>query len=131
MPPGRSLPVTPRRASAPAASRGPSLASRPAARLLLLITCAACFAPAARAQFEPAPIERQIAGGEVHTLRLGLTAGQFIRAVFDQRGADVVLTLRGPRDEELLKIDSPVGEWGPEPLFFEVTEAGVYTIGVG
>jgi CHAT domain-containing protein/tetratricopeptide (TPR) repeat protein len=69
-------------------------------------------------------------GGELHTFRLLLNAGQFVRAVFDQRGADIVLTLVGPGGEELTKVDSPVGEWGPEPLFFEVTTGGYYTIQV-
>lgn len=69
-------------------------------------------------------------GGELHTFRLLLNAGQFVRAVFDQRGADIVLTLVGPDGEELTKVDSPVGEWGPEPLFFEVLKGGYYTIQV-
>ncbi|HWS53192.1 MAG TPA: CHAT domain-containing protein [Pyrinomonadaceae bacterium] len=133
MPPGRSLAITSRTASAPAPTRRPppcARARRATLGLLLLLACAAFAPPHARAQFEPRPIERHISGGEIHTFRLRLNSGQFIRAVFDQRGADVVLSLRGPRDEELLRIDSPVGEWGPEPLFFEVEEAGFYTIGV-
>lgn len=69
-------------------------------------------------------------GGELHTFRLLLAPGQFVRAVFDQRGADIVLTLVGPDGEELTRVDSPVGEWGPEPLFFEAARPGYYTIQV-
>src|SRR5438270_631183 len=87
---------------------------------------------AARAQTRPQPprVEREIMGGELHTFRLLLAPGQFVRAVFDQRGADIVLTLVGPDGEELSKVDSPVGEWGPESLFFEVGRGGYYTIQV-
>jgi CHAT domain-containing protein/tetratricopeptide (TPR) repeat protein len=76
------------------------------------------------------PIEREIGGGELHSMRLSLTAGQFVRAVFDQRGVDIVLVLLGPDGRELTRVDSPVGEWGPEPLFFEVGTTGYYTIQV-
>ena len=110
-------------------------ATPPARRSLLLLVAAlfavACAAAPSRAQApEPPAIERDITGGMVHTFRLRLNPGQFVRAVFDQRGVDVVLALKGPDGRELLKIDSPVGEWGPEPIFFEIEEAGFYTVEV-
>ena len=77
------------------------------------------------------PGERELAGGEIHTYRLTLTPGQFIRGVFEQRGIDVSVTLLGPDGARLVMVDSPVGSWGPEPVFFEVGEAGgVYTLEV-
>jgi hypothetical protein len=102
---------------------------------LLFVFVAYSLAPfAAHAQTsqtsQSAPIERELSGGELHSFRLLLNPGQFVRAVFDQRGVDIVLTLAGPNNEELLKIDSPNGEWGPEPLFFEVEAGGYYTIQV-
>jgi CHAT domain-containing protein/tetratricopeptide (TPR) repeat protein len=99
---------------------------------LLLFAALFSAAPAARAQTRPQlpSVEREIMGGELHTFRLLLAPGQFVRAVFDQRGADIVLTLVGPDGEELARVDSPVGEWGPEPLFFEVGRGGYYTIQV-
>src|SRR5688500_14633082 len=100
--------------------------------LLPLIICGHALAPRdAGAQPSPAaapPIEREIRGGELHSFRLLLNPGQFVRAVFDQRGVDIVLTLAGPDGAELLRVDSPNGEWGPEPLFFEVGAGGHYTI---
>src|SRR5437868_9720747 len=113
--------------------RRPQTASRPrpalAALPLLLFACVSLAPRPARAQSrpQPPPIEREIKGGELHTFRLLLTAGQFVRAVFDQRGADIVLTLVGPDGEELARVDSPVGESRPEPLFFEVGRGGYYT----
>jgi CHAT domain-containing protein/Tfp pilus assembly protein PilF len=124
----------------PAMSRlaEPSLRARPpaaACRLralpralasLVLLLCSYGHAPAQTSQ--SAPIERELRGGELHSFRLLLNPGQFVRAVFDQRGVDIVLTLAGPDGAELLRVDSPNGEWGPEPLFFEVGKGGYYTI---
>jgi CHAT domain-containing protein/Flp pilus assembly protein TadD len=77
------------------------------------------------------PLEREIAGAEIHSYGLTLAPGQFIRAVFDQRGVDVVITLLGPDGQELQRVDSPsAGSWGPEPLFFEVERGGRYFIQV-
>lgn len=105
--------------------RAAVLALRPALVVFLLFFCVG----QARAQApKAAPIEREIRGGELHSIRLRLNPGQFVRAVFDQRGVDIVLTLAGPDGAELLRVDSPNGEWGPEPLFFEVGEGGYYTI---
>src|SRR6266481_9364238 len=39
------------------------------------------------------PIERPLAGGETHTYRIALEAGQFIKATIDQRGIDVLIRL--------------------------------------
>ncbi|HLM56703.1 MAG TPA: CHAT domain-containing protein [Pyrinomonadaceae bacterium] len=113
--------------------KSPAPSAPRAALLLLSLALLPAFAfTTARAQapFEPQAIERDITGGMVHTFRLNLKPGQFVRAVYDQRGADVVLALVGPDGRRLLKIDSPVGEWGPEPIFFEIEEAGYYTIEV-
>ena len=74
--------------------------------------------------------ERDLAGGEIHTYQLTLSQGQFVRAVFEQRGVDVVVTLKDAAGAQLLRIDHPVGSWGPEPVFFEVAQGGVYVIEV-
>ncbi len=93
-----------------------------------LFVVALLWPASARAQV--APIEREITGSELHTFRLRLNGGQFIRAIFDQRGIDVSLALIGPDGAKLLEVDSPNGAWGPEPLFFEVAHEGVYIIEV-
>lgn len=123
---------------------------RPHARLTLcLIITSACvlalgtgrcvYAQATRARTQSQtqqslsqqtlPIEREIAGGEIHSYGMTLAPGQFIRAVIDQRGVDIIVTLLGPDGRELLRADSPsAGSWGPEPLFFEVESGGRYLI---
>jgi CHAT domain-containing protein len=74
------------------------------------------------------PFERELAGGEMHTYRLTLNGGQFIRAAFDQRGIDVEVALLDASGRELLRVNNPVGVWGPEPVFFEVARGGQYTL---
>jgi hypothetical protein len=72
--------------------------------------------------------EREFTSGDLHIYRFNLKAGEFIRAVFDQRGIDISLTLRGPDERTLLEVDNLVGAWGPESLFYEVETSGPYTI---
>src|SRR5215472_2778451 len=43
-----------------------------------------------------APIERTISSGEIHSYRIALTAGQFLRLIVDQLGAELTVTLLGP-----------------------------------
>jgi CHAT domain-containing protein len=74
------------------------------------------------------PLVRELSAGQMHTYRLTLSSGQFIRAVFDQRGLDVEVALVDAGGRELLRVNNPVGVWGPEPVFFEVAEGGQYTL---
>src|SRR5215213_9035145 len=62
------------------------------------------------------PIGRELAGGEAHSYRLTLAAGQFCNIVADQRGIDVVVTLYGPD--------------GPEPVSLVVEASGSYRLEV-
>ncbi|HEX8458148.1 MAG TPA: CHAT domain-containing protein [Pyrinomonadaceae bacterium] len=81
-----------------------------------------------RAQTAARPLVRELSAGLMHTYRLTLNPGQFIRAVFDQRGLDVEVALVDARGHELLRVNNPVGAWGPEPVFFEVEQGGQYTL---
>jgi CHAT domain-containing protein/tetratricopeptide (TPR) repeat protein len=60
------------------------------------------------------PVERELAGGQSHSYRIALTAGQYLRVVAEQRGIDVVVTLFGPDGKQIIEVDSPEGENGPE-----------------
>jgi CHAT domain-containing protein len=99
--------------------------------LLALGAAAPAAAQTESAPTQAQPLEREIAGSEIHTYGMTLAPGQFVRAVFDQRGVDVVVTLLGPDGRELRRVDSPsVGSWGPEPLFFEAESGGRHLIQV-
>lgn len=73
--------------------------------------------------------EKEIGGTEVHSYELTLTAGQFLRVVVDQRGANVVVILNGPGGEKLTSVDL-LWILGPEPVSYEATKTGNYRLEV-
>ena len=75
-------------------------------------------------------LERTLAGGEAHVYSVELAAGEFLRAVVDQRGVDLLVRLDGPDGDRLFEGDSPNGTDGPEPLSFVADTGGVYRIEV-
>ncbi len=62
------------------------------------------------------PVEAELNGGEGHRYEADLEAGQYVHLVADQRGVDVVLRLRTP-EGNLVEVDGPTGDHGPEQLF--------------
>src|SRR5262249_2630985 len=77
------------------------------------------------------PLERELAGGQVHSYQLTLAADQYLRLVVDQRGIDVVVKLFGPDEKELLEVDSPTGTQGPETMAIVTKSSGDYRVEVG
>lgn len=76
------------------------------------------------------PVERELVGGQSHSYRIALTAGQFLHVVVEQRGIDVVVTLFAPSGEKVAEVDSPNGSNGPEPIFWITEAAGEYLLEV-
>jgi CHAT domain-containing protein len=76
------------------------------------------------------PIERELAGGEVHAYSVQMTEGQFLSVIVDQRGIDVAVTLLGPDGKQIEAIDSPTGTTGPEPVSVLAKASGLYRIEV-
>ncbi|MBI2840835.1 MAG: CHAT domain-containing protein [Acidobacteria bacterium] len=77
----------------------------------------------------PAPgqtISRQVSGGDVHLYQLTLAAGDLLDLVVQQRGIDVVVTLRGPGGIEM-EVDRTLDD-GPEPMLYIAPAAGEYAI---
>lgn len=77
-----------------------------------------------------APVERQIAGGESHTYRLHLEAGQYLHLVVEQKGIDVVVKLLAPNGGEVVEEDNPNGTKKPESLEWIADTSGTYFITV-
>jgi CHAT domain-containing protein/Tfp pilus assembly protein PilF len=75
-------------------------------------------------------IERDMAGGEAHEYRIALSSGQYLKAVVEQKGIDVVVRLFGPGEKKLMEVDSPNGTLGPEPVFFIADATGEYRLEV-
>jgi CHAT domain-containing protein/Tfp pilus assembly protein PilF len=76
------------------------------------------------------PLEREIAGGEAHSYRLTLAAGQFCRVVVDQRDIDVVITVYDLDGKEIVEVDSNDAMNGPEPVSLVVETSGNYRLEV-
>ena len=53
------------------------------------------------------PVERELAGGQTHSYRVSLNAGQYLRVRVDQKGVDVAMTLFSPDGARLAEIILP------------------------
>jgi len=110
---------------------GPLLAA-PAPRTATRATAAGPTAAAGESA-PPLPppggrLERALAGGEADRYAAELAAGDFLRAVVDQRGIDLLVRLYGPGGSLLFEGDSPNGVRGPEPLSFVAETPGSHRI---
>ncbi|HWT01226.1 MAG TPA: CHAT domain-containing tetratricopeptide repeat protein [Pyrinomonadaceae bacterium] len=76
------------------------------------------------------PVEGKMDGGETRLFRAELAAGEYLRAVVEQKGIDLAVALVGPDKKRLMEIDSPNGEYGPEPVSTVAERAGEYLIEV-
>ena len=74
--------------------------------------------------------ERDLKGGETHSYRLPLIAGQFFYAVVEQKEIDVSVALFAPDGKEIGEADSPNDRWGTEPVLLVAEKAGDYRIEV-
>lgn len=107
--------------------------------ICLSITVAACLTLQAHAAYRQTEAKRltpgevfkgKMSGGETQFFLIMLNAGQFLRVVVEQQGIDVAVTLLGPNQKRLLEMDSPNGNYGPEPISAVAEESGEYGIEV-
>jgi CHAT domain-containing protein len=73
-------------------------------------------------------VKKQIAGGEIHSYQVGLTAGQYLKITARQRGIDVVLRVIAPNDEKLLEMDTLNGTQGPEIAAIIAAQPGDFRV---
>src|SRR5882672_5515027 len=101
-------------ASLPAQARMPALPGKPA-----LQEPAAQSPPAQTGACETIPfgtaIDREMSGGEKHCFSFTLKAGQFVQAVVEQRGIDVVVTIFGQDGERLTSADRHLARRSSQP----------------
>lgn len=74
------------------------------------------------------PLTREIKSGETHNYKINLKAGEFLRVLVEQRGADVVVRLFAPDGRLLAERDRPNGKAGEESLSIEANMAGEYRL---
>jgi hypothetical protein len=74
---------------------------------LPLVFCLLCVtAYGQEMKLEPGnPVERQISGGESHSYKISLTAGQFARFRLEQRAIDAALILNAPDGKQLVEMN--------------------------
>jgi tetratricopeptide (TPR) repeat protein len=114
----------------------PSFTQRPGRGviwLITLLTFLGAIKSAASQQSFPAleegrPIERELAGGETHAFQVTLAAGQYLRAVVDQRGIDVALKIFATDGQKLVEMDSPNATQGPEAISVVAEQPGSYRV---
>ena len=70
-----------------------------------------------------APIERELSGGQAHTYRIALNAGQYALVQLEQRGVDVLVTAKAPDGKEFASVNLLASVEGVEPLMI-VAETG-------
>ena len=75
-------------------------------------------------------VDREIKGGETHSFRVRLDAGQFLHAIVIQEGIDLVTAIFGTDGKQITESDSPNDNWGSEPILLVAPVAGEYRIEV-
>jgi CHAT domain-containing protein len=111
---------------------GLALLAAPAAVLLL-----ASGAPAAAARetsagtLEPGRrLEGRIGGEEQTAYEVRLAKGDFAHVVVDQRGVDLIVSVRDPAGRLVVERDALTGAFGPEVVRFVAPSAGAYRVGL-
>src|SRR5215813_15207952 len=87
-----------------------------------------------------APVEREMSGARRHLYQLTLEAGQCLKIIAEQRGADLSLTLNGPSNspsgspsdshdgEQLVSVENNRGDKGVEWLLWQAQAPGNYLL---
>lgn len=75
-------------------------------------------------------IERELKGGEVHNYQLKLTANQYLNAVVEQKGVDVIVAIYAPDGQKIYEINYPNDTDGPEPVYLIAASEGNYKLEV-
>ena len=78
--------------------------------LVLILSLSAVVAeaqvvPGQQALVPGQPVQREIAGGQLHSYQISLATGQFMRVVVEQKGMDVALALKDPNGKPLVESD--------------------------
>jgi CHAT domain-containing protein/Tfp pilus assembly protein PilF len=75
-------------------------------------------------------IRRELAEGQQHSYRIGLSADQFLKAAVEQAGIDVVVQMSGPGGAEIIQFDSEPRIRGQESVSLVAEAAGEYQLTV-
>ena len=70
----------------------------------------------------------ELKGGDFHSYRINLTAGQFLYALIEQQGIDVTVSVFNPDGSPLSYSDSPNDRFGSEPALMVAETSGEYRV---
>src|SRR5215470_6693302 len=76
------------------------------------------------------PIKGELAGGGQHTYRIVLSADQFLKAIIEQQGIDVVAQVSGPDGKQILEFDSEGRSQGQEEVSLVAEATGAFLLTV-
>ena len=111
-------------------------------RWLLLLVVACSSSPSPPPQVKPGPkipaeklergkpVEKAIREGESHRYRIEAGAAMVVKGVVMQKGIDVGVRIYDLGGKQLVELDSPNGDNGPEPFTIETTIPGGYDVEV-
>jgi CHAT domain-containing protein/tetratricopeptide (TPR) repeat protein len=99
--------------------------------LLATLACALIVVGQTPKELPPlADVQRELKGGETHSYRILLSAGQFLNAIVEQDDIDVVTAIFGPDGKQLSESDTPNDRWGSEPILLVAPTSGEYRVDV-
>jgi CHAT domain-containing protein/tetratricopeptide (TPR) repeat protein len=76
------------------------------------------------------PVEKELRGGETHSYRVSLKPGQFLHALIEQKGIDVVAVVFGPDGKQVSESDSRNDRSGAELILLIAGSAGEYRVDI-
>jgi CHAT domain-containing protein/Tfp pilus assembly protein PilF len=74
------------------------------------------------------PVKRELSSGQQHIYQLRLSAGQFLKAIIEQQGIDVVAQISGPDGKQILEFNSERRLQGQEQASLVAEAAGDYRL---
>ena len=75
-------------------------------------------------------LERELKGGETQDFVVNLKQGEFLHVDVEQKGIDIAVILLAPDKQNLLTIDSPNDQYGPELVVWEAAVSGDHKLQV-
>jgi len=76
------------------------------------------------------PIERELAGGEIHAYQIALSADQYLEVVVEQRGIGVKVAIFEPDGKPMLEVESQPGGQAPVKVWSVANTSGIHRLEV-
>jgi len=74
------------------------------------------------------PIERDLAGGEIHAYQIALAVGQYLEVTVEQHGIEVSVAILGPNGNQVLEVESQPGGQAPVKIWGVADASGIHRL---